>query len=146
LSCAEKDTVTERLCLSCGSIVDDPTGFCPQCGTRIGDAAPKASQQSKKAWIAIAVGLGIAAVLFLVGRGASGGGGAHLDSGTVEREVERGIERQSGERVQVNCDDDVPIEQGRLSDCSVTDSTGTTYYVRVRQDDSQGRFTWQLSP
>lgn len=138
--------MSERICLKCGATVDDPSGFCPGCGTRVGEAAPRASQQSKKAWIAIGIGLAIAAGLFLLGRGATGDDGGTLDAGKIENEVERGIQRQAGETVRADCDENVPIESGRLSDCRVKDSTGATYNVRIRQDDDKGHITWELSP
>ena len=58
--------------------------------------------------------------------------------------MEKAIEEQIGMPVTIECPADIPLQKGKITDCTVTDGT-VTKYVRLTQDDAEGHFTWEVT-
>ena len=92
-------------------------------------------------WIAPALCLG----LLLSACEVSVRGGRELDTGSIESQIETGIEEQTDVTVEsVQCPDDVLAEAGDTFECTVTDEGGDTATVKVTQVNDEGRVRWRL--
>jgi hypothetical protein len=54
------------------------------------------------------------------------------------------IEEVVGVPVTVECPEDIPIQQGLVTDCMVSDGTQTKG-LRVTQTDDQGNVDWEIT-
>jgi Domain of unknown function (DUF4333) len=72
-------------------------------------------------------------------------GDKKLDTGKLEGEIKKGIERQAGVKVRsVNCPGDVKIQRGHVFNCRATTTSGQTAPVRVTQRDDEGNVNYQV--
>ena len=91
---------------------------------------------------------GLAAAALACGAALAGCGGAErLDTGKVERGIERGVERdRPGVQVTVSCPDDIELEKGRRFKCRVVASNGQEADATVTQVDDEGRVRYEIPP
>jgi len=67
-----------------------------------------------------------------------------LNTDKAERDISKSASKQVGEKVSVDCPNDVRVEVGLETICHATDSHGRTQRLRMRQTDSIGHTTWTL--
>jgi uncharacterized protein DUF4333 len=90
-----------------------------------------------------AVAAAIACCALLAGCGED----ERLDTGKVERGIERGVERdRRGVDVTVTCPDDVMLEKGAKFKCRVVGSGGEEAEATVTQVDAVGRVRYVVPP
>jgi hypothetical protein len=72
-------------------------------------------------------------------------GESTLDTGQAERVIERGLERQTGVKIEsVKCPGGVDVGRGRRFRCTVVPVKGRQTYVDVTQRDDDGTITWKV--
>jgi hypothetical protein len=59
-------------------------------------------------------------------------------------QLEKAIKEQVGTPVHVKCPGDIPIEKGKITDCTVSDGRDRKI-LRVTQDDDEGHYTWEIT-
>jgi hypothetical protein len=70
---------------------------------------------------------------------------SNLDTGKAEKEIQRGIQQQTGVKVKsVTCPDGVEAKKGDTFNCVVRAVNGQKAIVRVRQTDDEGNVRWRL--
>ncbi|MBC7644619.1 MAG: DUF4333 domain-containing protein [Thermoleophilia bacterium] len=67
-----------------------------------------------------------------------------LDTDKAEREISKSASKQVGEKVKVNCPNDVKVELGLETICQATDAHERTQRLRMRQTDTLGHTSWTL--
>jgi hypothetical protein len=82
-----------------------------------------------------AAGAALAAALALASCG-SGQAAATLDSGRIERAIERSSLAQRGVEATVTCPSGVPVEEGLSFSCMATVEGNGTRFVVTQQDDA----------
>lgn len=68
--------------------------------------------------------------------------------GTFDPDVpslEKAIEDQAGVPVTVECPKDIPLQKGKITDCTVSDGIDRKI-LRITQDDAEGHYTWEITP
>ena len=89
--------------------------------------------------------IGLAALVVLVAaaivRG-SGLGGTQLDPDAVQRDVAEQFEEAYGVAVDLTCDQDMTVEQGRSYQCQGRTADGQPVTVTLQLTDDEGAYTW----
>jgi hypothetical protein len=68
---------------------------------------------------------------------------AHLDTGGLEQTLKEQVARDTGSTVtSVDCPA-VKAETGGTFECTVTESSGSTFTLKVTQTDDQGHVTYE---
>ncbi|MEU7060032.1 DUF4333 domain-containing protein [Streptomyces sp. NPDC046197] len=87
-------------------------------------------------------------VTFLVSLGGAGiiGNtlGVSMDTSAVQRQIEQGVQQQTGTAVTVQCPSSVTVRTGESFQCVVTAQDGSTAMATVTVQNSQGEFVWRL--
>lgn len=86
-----------------------------------------------------------AGALALAGCEAEFSAGETLNTDKAEREIAKGIRKQTGVTATVSCPDDVKVEQGATFTCQAKPKNGgQPGVVTVRQTDDEGNISWRL--
>jgi hypothetical protein len=73
-------------------------------------------------------------------------GESTLDTAQAERVIERGLERQTGVKIEsVSCPGHVEAGRGRHFRCTVVPARGRETSVVVTQRDDNGTITWKVA-
>ena len=159
-------------CNKCGSSLAVGSVFCQKCGQRqsvqsteqVHEFTPSQSSQGltppvdkrfwsswssgRRTWFVVIMALTILAGLngqniFTYVAGIANGQ-VYLDSGKVEANIDSGILDQIGEKVTTTCPHPMTAKVGESRECTVVDSTGTTYLVDVTVQSTNGDVTWKV--
>jgi hypothetical protein len=70
--------------------------------------------------------------------------GVQIDTGSVERSIQTGVQKQLGQSVTVQCPSSVSVRTGASFQCVVKASDGSSAIANVTVQNSQGEVVWRL--